>query len=66
MIEGALVDCPHCGEPIELSVDTTIPEQSYYEDCPVCCQPMEVFVRAQSATAAEQQWFRVGILFLGK
>jgi hypothetical protein len=42
--EGAFVDCPCCGEPIVLTVDTSIPEQSYYEDCPVCCRPMEVYV----------------------
>jgi hypothetical protein len=47
MIEGAFVDCPYCGEPIELSVDTSVAEQSYYEDCPVFCQPMEIFVRAR-------------------
>lgn len=44
MTEGAFVDCPHCGEPIELTVDTSVGEQSYYEDCPVCCSPMEVYV----------------------
>jgi hypothetical protein len=42
--EGAFVDCPSCGEAIELTVDTSVGEQSYYEDCPVCCRPMEVYV----------------------
>ena len=44
MTEGAFVDCPHCGEPIELTVDTSVGAQSYYEDCPVCCSPMEGYV----------------------
>ena len=44
MIESATVDCPACGEPIELSVDTSVPEQEYVEDCPVCCRPMAVAV----------------------
>jgi hypothetical protein len=47
MTEGAFVDCPSCGEVIELTVDTSVAEQSYYEDCPVCCRPMEVFVRCR-------------------
>jgi hypothetical protein len=47
VIEPAFVDCPFCGEPIELSVDTSVEEQSYYEDCPVCCRPMEIFVRSR-------------------
>ena len=44
MIEPAQVLCPSCGEPVELSVDTSVRTQSYYEDCPVCCRPMAVRV----------------------
>ncbi len=48
MIEEVLVDCPFCGEPMALDVDTTGgDEQSYFEDCAVCCKPMEVFVRCE-------------------
>jgi hypothetical protein len=48
VIEEVVVDCPACGEPAALDVDTTAgAEQSYFEDCPVCCKPMEVFVRCQ-------------------
>ena len=43
----AIVDCPSCGQPIALEVETSIPEQSYFEDCPVCCAPMEVYVRCR-------------------
>jgi hypothetical protein len=39
------VDCPYCGEPLELVVDETGgTTQKYVEDCAVCCQPMEVLV----------------------
>ena len=42
------VDCPYCGELLELSVDesggTT---QKYVEDCAVCCQPMEITVTVE-------------------
>jgi len=48
MLEEVIVDCPGCGEPAALDVDTTAgEEQSYFEDCPVCCKPMEVFVRCR-------------------
>jgi len=48
VIEEAIVDCPHCGEPAAFEIDTTAgEEQSYFEDCPVCCRPMEVYVRCR-------------------
>jgi len=48
LIEEVIVDCPGCGEPCSLGVDTSAgAEQSYFEDCPVCCKPMEVFVRSE-------------------
>jgi hypothetical protein len=34
--------CPHCWEAITLTLDLSVPEQSYVEDCPVCCKPMLV------------------------
>lgn len=40
-----MVDCPTCGQPAAVEVDTTAgDEQSYVEDCPVCCRAMDVFV----------------------
>jgi cysteine-rich CPXCG protein len=43
-----IIECPSCGEPMALDVDTTGgEEQSYFEDCVVCCRPMEVFVRCR-------------------
>ena len=36
--------CPYCGEPIELVIDLTEPQQRYIEDCFVCCRPMTVLV----------------------
>lgn len=42
LLESHEADCPHCGEPISLSLDLSVPEQSYIEDCSVCCQPMVV------------------------
>ena len=47
MIEPIEVECPYCGEPVTLTVDTSVPEQSYFEDCVVCCRPMEVYVQSR-------------------
>ena len=42
LLEECAADCPYCGEPITLLIDTSCAEQSYIEDCEVCCQPMIV------------------------
>jgi hypothetical protein len=45
----AVVECPYCGEPVELPIDPTGGEtQHYVEDCAVCCQPIDVVVEVTS------------------
>ncbi|NOS75783.1 MAG: CPXCG motif-containing cysteine-rich protein [Methyloglobulus sp.] len=34
------INCPYCGESIDVLVDDSSGEQSYYEDCSVCCAPI--------------------------
>ena len=34
------VDCPYCGESIEVLLDDQDAEQEYIEDCQVCCRPI--------------------------
>jgi hypothetical protein len=47
------VDCPYCGEPLELYVDPSGGStQKYVEDCAVCCQPMEVIVEIEGEDEA--------------
>jgi hypothetical protein len=50
----AIVQCPYCGEAVELALDpgsgTT---QEYVEDCQVCCQPWRVSVHYGPAGEAE-------------
>ena len=48
LLQGQDATCPHCWETISLTLDLSVPEQSYVEDCPVCCKPMMV-----SYTAAD-------------
>jgi hypothetical protein len=38
--DGIQIDCPYCGEPLDVLVDTSSGPQHYYEDCPVCCRPI--------------------------
>jgi len=45
--------CPHCWETISLTLDLSVPEQSYVEDCPVCCKPMLVSYTAADGEVAE-------------
>ncbi len=44
-LQGCDATCPHCWERVELTVDTSVAEQSYIEDCPVCCRPLRVSYR---------------------
>ena len=38
------VDCPYCGEHIEVVVDCSVDYQEYIEDCAVCCRPITLSV----------------------
>lgn len=44
------VQCPFCGEVIDILIDYSVPYQNYIEDCQVCCQPIsfDVTVDAES------------------
>lgn len=42
--EAARIDCPYCGERIDILVDGSVNEQEYVEDCQVCCQPILLLV----------------------
>ncbi|TCD48530.1 CPXCG motif-containing cysteine-rich protein [Chlorobium sp. N1] len=43
-LESVVVQCPYCGEPMELDIDCAAGRQEYTEDCPVCCKPVTVSV----------------------
>jgi hypothetical protein len=53
LLQGHDAGCPHCGETIHLTLDLSIPDQSYIEDCPVCCQPMVVSYSSEDGELAE-------------
>jgi len=44
MLSHQAVECPYCGERIDLVLDASAGPQRYIEDCQVCCRPMTVDV----------------------
>jgi hypothetical protein len=44
MLRGESIECPYCGETIEVLIDESAGEQQYIEDCSVCCRPIEIAV----------------------
>lgn len=50
MLPVESIQCPYCGESIEIVIDDSVEHQQYVEDCWVCCRPIdiEVFVDAES------------------
>ena len=53
LLQGQDTTCPHCWETINLTLDLSVPEQTYVEDCPVCCKPMRVSYTAEDGEIAE-------------
>lgn len=41
------VECPYCGQSMDLVLDTSIPEQRFTTDCEVCCRPFEVVAECE-------------------
>ena len=39
-LEDKVIDCPYCGEQIEVLFDCSVAHQNYIEDCAVCCRPI--------------------------
>ena len=53
LLQGQEATCPHCWETISLTLDLSVPEQSYIEDCSVCCKPMVVSYMAVDGEVTE-------------
>jgi hypothetical protein len=45
-LQPTIIQCPYCGEAIEVLVDCSIPSQEYIEDCSVCCRPISISVES--------------------
>jgi Cysteine-rich CPXCG len=44
MLHSQHIQCPYCGERIEILVDASAGDQAYIEDCQVCCRPISIDV----------------------
>ena len=42
MLDSQDIECPYCGEVINLALDASAGPQRYIEDCHVCCRPITV------------------------
>jgi Cysteine-rich CPXCG len=51
-LETSVIQCPYCGEQIEMVVDCSIPHQEYVEDCGVCCRPITISVVSSDGEVA--------------
>ncbi|MDH4274405.1 MAG: CPXCG motif-containing cysteine-rich protein [Gammaproteobacteria bacterium] len=38
------IQCPYCGEIIDILLDGSVEQQAYIEDCQVCCRPIQLHV----------------------
>jgi Cysteine-rich CPXCG len=47
MLVATTIFCPHCGEPLEINVDTSQGSHETVEDCQVCCRPMRLIVACE-------------------
>lgn len=41
------IQCPFCGQSIEIVVDTSVAHQRLTMDCEVCCRPFEVVAKCE-------------------
>jgi transposase-like protein len=41
------IACPFCGQPSEVEIDSSVPNQRFTTDCEVCCRPFEVTVTCE-------------------
>jgi hypothetical protein len=58
MTESTEIQCPYCGEWIELEIDISAGDQEYVEDCQVCCRPMVVRVTLDEVGAPQVEVMR--------
>jgi len=51
------IQCPYCGETIDLAIDDSVDHQQYVEDCQVCCRPINIAVAVdEDGTIAVRAW----------
>jgi hypothetical protein len=49
-LESITIDCPYCGEIIDILVDCSQTHQDYIEDCQICCRPIKMVASVDEET----------------
>jgi len=44
---GVTLQCPFCGQRVELVIDSSVASQRFTTDCEVCCRPFEVIAECE-------------------
>lgn len=44
LLTSVSIQCPYCGDPVDITVDCSVDYQEYIEDCFVCCRPIQMSV----------------------
>lgn len=53
MLPISSIECPYCGESIDLVIDDSVDNQQYIEDCSVCCRPINIDVVVDQDTGID-------------
>lgn len=40
-LEARSIQCPYCGETVDLDIEPLEEAQTFIEDCSVCCRPIQ-------------------------
>ena len=46
LLHSHSIQCPYCGQIIDIVIDGSIAQQEYVEDCTVCCHPIVLRIHA--------------------
>jgi Cysteine-rich CPXCG len=47
MRDTETIQCPYCGQSMDLVIDVSQPSQRFTTDCEVCCRPFEVVAECE-------------------
>jgi len=51
LLQTSHINCPNCGELIEIIIDCSVLQQNYIEDCTVCCRPINLNILVNETTS---------------
>jgi len=53
--ESLSIQCPHCGESLDIAMDVIEGGAEFIVDCEICCRPLTVTVRMRAGEIEEVQ-----------